>query len=158
MDEEIEKYSKFLSLNELKLTSNDDEDDEDTEIPPSIIPIDTGSNASATTDILKRGRHTLSAPKGEASSHKRNILSFVGAQSNPAVFRAMMGDTISNSGRSSALPMSRMPIAASYEPFKGITDEILNENILAMKKRVNSLLNKEPHKSEVNKMRKELEM
>lgn len=158
MDNEIEEFAKFINLEEKLRLKVDDEDDDEVEMQPSVIPIDTGSsvNTSATTDILKRGRATLTAPKAKKSSLDPTIARFVGAESNPISMAAYTGRNISLGGTST--PMPRMPIAASYEPFKNINDEILNENMLKMKRRINALLNKEPHKTEVNNMRKELEM
>jgi hypothetical protein len=51
--------------------------------------------------------------------------------------------------------LQRMPIAASYDPFSSNKEE-LTENVKLIRKRVLSLLNKEPHKTEINKMRSEI--
>lgn len=158
MDNEIEEFAKYIKLEEqIKLNFNANEEDDDDEVQTKIVPFDsTSAITSAASDVFKRGRSTLSAPKATKSTLEPKAPRFVGSESNPVSMAAYMGKNISMGG--AATPMTRMPIAASYEPFKGIDNTVLNENLQKMKRRVNSLLNREPHKTVVNQMKKELEM
>lgn len=52
--------------------------------------------------------------------------------------------------------LSRMPIAASYDPFLNNKKEELSENTKMMRSKVIRILNKEPHKTEINNMRKQI--
>lgn len=160
MKNEIDEYAKFLTLQEqIKLIPTEDEDDDDDVPLPDVIPVDKSNLPSG--DVLKR-KLQASAPKPTRSNLDFKPSMFAGAQSNPAMNALYMGKSISASTSPGPMippsSLKRMPIAASYEPFKNINDEMLNENMLKMKRKINALLNKEPHKTVVNNMRKELEM
>lgn len=174
------KQSKFL-LNEKKNTSEKEDEDENEENEltyPVNVPnstSDTGSSSiesEPTKDVIKRRLTALQAPKAAASTPASVPGSFSGSLT-PTQMAAMgyATNTVQSARTKSAgVPVAspqvnplrsmvgglqRMPIAASYDPFSSNKEE-LTENVKLIRKRVLSLLNKEPHKTEINKMRSEI--
>jgi hypothetical protein len=173
------KQSKS-SLNEKKNTSqkekNDEDEDEENELTYPDTTSDTGSSSiesKPTQDDVKKIRlNTLQTPKAAASTQASPLASFSGSLT-PTQMAAMgyATNTVQSARtRSAGVPVAspqvsplrsmvggfqRMPIAASYDPFSSNKEE-LTENVKLIRKRVLSLLNKEPHKTEINKMRSEI--
>jgi hypothetical protein len=173
------KQSKS-SLNEKKNTSqkekNDEDEDEENELTYPDTTSDTGSSSiesKPTQDDVKKIRlNTLQTPKAAASTPASPLASFSGSLT-PTQMAAMgyATNTVQSARtRSAGVPFAspqvsplrsmvggfqRMPIAASYDPFSSNKEE-LTENVKLIRKRVLSLLNKEPHKTEINKMRSEI--
>jgi hypothetical protein len=176
------KQSKS-SLNEKKNTSKKEDEDEDEDEENELkYPInlpnttsDTGSSSiesEPTKDVIKRRLTQLQAPKAAASTQASPLASFSGSLT-PTQMAAMgyATNTVQSARtRSAGVPVAspqvsplrsmvggfqRMPIAASYDPFSSNKEE-LTENVKLIRKRVLSLLNKEPHKTEINKMRSEI--
>jgi hypothetical protein len=177
------KQSKS-SLNEKKNTSqkekNDEDEDEENELTyPVNVPSSTSDTGSSSIeskptqdDVKKLGQTALQAPKAAASTQASPLASFSGSLT-PTQMAAMgyATNTVQSARtRSAGVPVAspqvsplrsmvgglqRMPIAASYDPFSSNKEE-LTENVKLIRKRVLSLLNKEPHKTEINKMRSEI--
>lgn len=175
------KHSKS-TLNEKKKNNQDKEDDDDNGKNINgdnlLYPVDTSTpspsslESEPTKDVIKRRLTALQAPKAEKSSLGQPS-SFSASLSPTALVNMGYGsNTIQNvrSRTPTAVPnqpssnllrsmistgMQRMPIAASYDPFSSNKEEI-SENTKLIRQKVLNLLKKEPHKTEINKMRSEI--
>lgn len=173
MDEDLTDIVNFISLQESKKNKNtpkDDEDDKESEeanlldlslanaVP--VTPPESGGSieSSPTGDVIKRKLTTSQAPKSvkSAVAGSSGVMGFVG--SSPSIAMSRTGFPLNAPNIRDIVAkgsLSRMPIAASYDPFVNNNEE-LTENVKMMRSKVIRLLSKEPHKTEINKMKQEL--
>ena len=170
---------KNTSKKEDEYEDEDEDKNKENELTyPVNVPSSTSDAGSSsiesdpTKDVIKRRLTGLQAPKAAASTPASVPGSFSGSLT-PTQMAAMgyATNTVQSARtRSAGIPVAspqvsplrsmvgglqRMPIAASYDPFSSNKEE-LTENVKLIRKRVLSLLNKEPHKTEINKMRSEI--
>ena len=172
MQEDLSDIINFISLQESKkkpkniLSKQDDGDDEeDSTIADGInllSPVNVDGEPPADiqtgplTDLAKRKYTAQQASKGVGSTHL-GTSGVVGFASSPSISMTRSGFA-NPLGRSIAdvVTAGRLQrIAASYDPFQN-GQENLSENVKLIRKKVLSLLAKEPHKTEINKIRQEL--
>jgi len=171
MQEDLSDIINFISLQESKkktkniLSKQDDEDEEGPTVADGInllspVKVDgeqpTDIQTGPLTDLAKRKYTAQQAIKG-VNSTQLGTSGVVGFASSPSISMTRSGFA-NPLGRSIAdvVAAGRLQrIAASYDPFQN-GQENLSENVKLIRKRVLSILGKEPHKTEINKMRKEL--
>jgi len=180
--QEIKKNKK--SNSERKNDEDDEEDDSD--IGSYLLPTEPSNTSSSietppTADVIKRRLTQSQAPKGIASimpgqnskgdnfaaSLTPTSLASAGYGANTIQNLRNRGNSISSGSLPFASPsnalramvnsgsLTKMPIAASYDPFNGNQQE-LTENVKIMRQKILALLKKEPHRTEINKMRSEI--
>ena len=175
MQEDLSDIINFISLQESKkkpknILSKDDGDDgddgDDTTVADGInllSPVKVDGEPSADiqtgplTDLAKRKYTAQQASKGVGSIHS-GTSGVVGFASSPSIsmtrsgFANPLGRSIADVVAAGRL---QQRLAASYDPFQN-GQENLSENVKLIRKKVLSLLAKEPHKTKINKMRQEL--
>lgn len=174
MQEDLTDIINFISLQESKKSKNilkkTDDNEEEEENEPTVadginllspVKIDgeptTDIQTGPLTDLAKRKYTAQQASKGIESEQRgtAGVIGFVGSSPTIAATRTGFVNPTSRNIADVVAAGRLQRIAASYEPFQN-GQENLSENIKSIKRRVLSLLNQEPHKTTINKMRKDI--